>query len=110
MKKPAPPPPPFSSTPSPTIPEEDEGEELYEEAESQPKVEDYIEFEPSPLNGGDVPQEMYEAMEAGEEEEPGQDLYEEPGNIGSRGPVQDVVIRGGYVVIIEEWAGLGEDI
>lgn len=79
LKKPPPPPPMDNST---LIPE-DTGEELYEDPtpdQPEQKVEDYLDFQPSPLNGGtgeeaDQEQEMYEAMEGGGQ----QDVYEEPG-------------------------------
>ena len=74
-----PPLPPPAQPPAPPVPEE-EGEELYDEAMSavQPPdtpqdVEDYLSFEPSHLLG-EEPQEMYESMQAAEDQE----LYETP--------------------------------
>ncbi len=42
------------------------------------EVTDYLEFEPSQRSGGDLSQEMYEAM-AGEQDD---DVYEEPSECG----------------------------
>lgn len=74
---PPPPPPPVAPPPGTTI-AEGEGE-VYEEPPAEAAAaEDYLDFEPSPLNeDGEEPQEMYEAMQ-GEE----QDVYEEPGKYG----------------------------
>lgn len=75
-KKPAPLPP--IEAPAPIVPE-DEGEELYDEMSGEPppvtpqEVEDYLSFEPAHPQG-EEPQEMYEAMQAAEDQE----LYETP--------------------------------
>ena len=74
LKKPAPPPP--LEPPSPAVvPEGPEEGELYEEAQ---QAEEYLSFEPA-NSQGEEPQEMYEAMENMQDQEPEQDVYDEPG-------------------------------